>query len=62
MINSNSAKYHESVTNTLNLEPESTDMGTQGGKDAEEEEAKMYKNVYSTSLKGATHRVHQKLT
>ena len=46
MINSNLAKYHKSVTNTLNSEPESTDTGTQDGKDAEEKEMKMYKNFY----------------
>ena len=40
------AKYHESVTYTTDSEPRSTDTGTQDGKDAEEKEAKMYKNVW----------------
>ena len=58
MIKSNSAKYHKLVTNTLDSEPESTDTGTQDGKDAEEKETKMYKNFYEYL---ATHSVHQKL-
>ena len=52
MINSNSAKYHKSVTNTFDSEPESTDTGTQDGKDAEEKETKMYKNFYKYLTKG----------
>ena len=52
MVNSNSAKYHKSVINTLDSEPESTDTDTQDGKDAEEKETKMYKNFYKYLTKG----------